>query len=154
MPLASDSSKTILFGDDNGNVYNLNGEGVGDAGTDDIVAQRKLPLQEYSYNMALLGRVFYRKLQECELNIAFEWGDEKNTTDVSMILRGADVAVGNYYNDAAYYNTVDTFYYSEGIGGAGIPSSKSFSVMGKGSNVFVTLEVISSENFEIDYVEV
>jgi len=148
------TDKTVYFGDDNGNIFDMNGtKGNGDAGSYDVQVIRKLPLQEFDYsNKPIEGRVYYRRNGECELNIDMDWGDERNTTDISMILKGSVGVAGNYYGGEVYYGGV--FYYNEGAGGDGNPVSRGFSAIGRGTSVFVTLSLETSEYFEVDYIDV
>ena len=146
--------RTVLFGDDNGNIYDMNGSGVGDAATYDIKVQRKMPLQDFNYDRFLEGRVFYRRIAAVDLGIIFNWGDEKNETGLILALKAPTAVnnLNNYYAGGFYY--ANTEYYSEGVISLGNPVSKGFSAMGKGTSVFVTLEVTSSNYFEVDYIEV
>jgi hypothetical protein len=154
-PESNNADKTILYGDDNGNIFDLNGSGVmGDMGSFNILAQRKLPLQDANYRNIIAGRIFYRRRGQCQLNMNFEWGDEKNTTDLTVILKGINSALvtQNFYNAGVYY--AGGSYYSEGgTGSTGNPVSKGFSAVGKGTSVFVTLGIETTEEFEIDYIE-
>jgi len=153
MELPDSTDKTVLFGDSLGNIYNLNGEGLaGDSGTTSINAKRKLPLQGASYQQFLEGRVFYRRKGECDLNISFEWGDEKNTTGITIPLKGfSGVDNTNYWNSGLYWRNAE--YWSEGLSGGGIPATQGFSAIGKGSSVFVELQIDTVNEFEIDLIE-
>ena len=148
------TNKSVFFGDDNGNLYDLNGTGTsGDSGTEQITTQRKFPLLPFDYKTDLRGRVFYRRLGACSLNLTFDWGDEKSVTDLTIDLKGiTGTPDGNYYNAAVYYG--GTFYYNEGPSEFSNPVSKGFSAIGKGSSVFVTMDVTTVEDFEVDYIEV
>ena len=148
-PLITDAS--VYFGDDNGNLFDLNGTGSGDAGAYDINTSRKIAIQEFNYDNVLTGRVYYRRQAECQLNMLLEWGDEQYTSDLTLQLKGTTPG-GNYYGGDVYYG--GTFYYSEGQSGTFTPVSKGFSALGQGSNLFATLQVTSSDAFEIDYIEV
>ncbi len=144
---------SVFFGDSIGNVYDLNGSGTdGDAGTDDIVTTRRLPLQVINDNDMVEGRVYYRRKGECQLNMTFEWGDARSQTDLTIVLKGSLEVAGNYYGGAYYYG--GDFYYNEGLSGSGNPVSRGFSATGKGSSVFATLSVTTSEEFEVDFLEV
>lgn len=146
---------SVFFGDDSGNVFDLNGSGVaGDAGAFEVVTNRKLPLivrEGSGYENVVGGRVFYRRQGQVDLNMEFEWGDEKNTTDLTVPLKGvaAVAAAGNYYSAGRYYS--DGQYYGEGAA-AGSPVSQGFSAIGKGTSVFVTLGITTVEEFEIDFI--
>ena len=151
-PETNDDSESVYFGDEDGNLFQMSGTGVGDAGSYDITTIRKLPLQGFNYDAVLSGRVYYRRLTECSLNIVLEWGDEQSETDISIPLRGVDAGdLGAFYAASSFY--AGDSYYAQGISGGGAPSSKGFSAAGQGSSVFATLEVTSSGPFEIDYIE-
>ncbi|MGI9316751.1 MAG: phage head spike fiber domain-containing protein [bacterium] len=155
MELPDSATKTILFGDSLGNIYDLNGEGLlGDGGTEDILTIRKMPLQEFDYENFLEGRVFYRRRGECELSLTFEWGDEKNTTNLVIPLRGKIGASNmNYFGGGLtpiYFGGGEYFGEGDPVGN---PVSGGFSAIGKGSSVFATLQVDTVETFEIDYIE-
>ena len=150
MELPDSTVKTVLFGDDNGNIFDLNGEGLaGDGGTAAINTIRKLPLQPASYNSFLEGRVSYRRKGECDLNISLEWGDERNTTSLTVPSKGSP-ATGNYFGGDVYFS--GDFYFNEGTA-QGIPATQGFSAIGKGSSVFVTLQTETVNTFEVDYIE-
>ena len=152
MELPDSTDKTILFGDDSGNIYDLNGVGIlGDAGSASILAQRKLPLQEFSYEDFLQARVFYRRRGECELSITFEWGDEGNTTNLLITLKGRTGASNvNYFGGGKYFGGGDYFGEGDPIGN---PVSRGFSAIGKGTSVFATLSIDTINEYEIDYIE-
>ena len=152
MELPDSMDKTILFGDDSGNIYDLNGVGIlGDAGSASILAQRKLPLQEFSYEDFLQARVFYRRRGECELSITFEWGDEGNTTNLLITLKGRTGASNvNYFGGGKYFGGGDYFGEGDPIGN---PVSRGFSAIGKGTSVFATLSIDTINEYEIDYIE-
>lgn len=151
-PVTATTTNSVFFGDDDGNIYDLNGTGTdGDAGTTDIQTIRKLPLQGFKYDEILKGRIFYRRKGICNLNLSFEWGDERTTTDLIIALKGTVGQQGNFYGGEQYYG--GDFYYNEGLGGAGTPVSKGFSVVGQGSSVFATLDITTNETFEIDFFQ-
>ena len=152
-PVTGVETESVYWGDSSGNLFDINGEGLSDGGTDDITTIRKLPLQLTNYDQVLAGRLYYRRRTACDLNILFEWGDEQSETDITIPLRGITIT-----NQGAFY-AGDTFYsgdayYSQGASGKAAPSSKGFSVVGQGSSLFVTMEITTSGPFEIDYIEV
>ena len=149
------TDKTILFGDDSGNIYDLNGVGItGDAGTESISTVRKMPLQEFNYENFLEARVFYRRQGECELSITLEWGDENSTTNLIVPLKGRTGASNkNYWGGGPapkYWGDGDYFGEGDPVGN---PVSRGFSAIGKGSSVFVEYQIDTVNEFEIDYIE-
>ena len=150
MEYPDSTNLSVFFGDDSGNVYDFNGTGTdGDGGTDDILTIRKLPLQNFDYSEILEGRVFHRRKGECQLNMIFEWGDEKSETSLTVPLKG-DVSANSYGGDIYYGGNS---YYNEGAS-AGNPVSRGFSATGQGSSVFVTLSITTKNEFEIDFIQV
>jgi hypothetical protein len=155
MELPDSTDKTVMFGDDSGNIYDLNGVGIaGDGGTTAILAQRRLPLQEFNYNQFIEGRVFYRRQGECDLSITLEWGDEQSTTNLIIPIKGRTTAsIVNYFGGGSapiYFG--DGEYFGEGDP-VGNPVSRAFSAIGKGSSVFATLSIETVNEYEIDYIE-
>ena len=152
MEYPDSTDKTVLFGDSSGNIYDLNGVGInGDGGTTSIQTIRKMPLQEFNYNQILEGRVFYRRKGECELSITFEWGDEKNTTDLIIPIKGRTGAPEtNYFGGGIYFGDGEYFGEGEPVGN---PVSGGFSAIGKGTSVFADFQIDTVSEFEIDYIE-
>ncbi|MGI9317948.1 MAG: hypothetical protein ACR2QW_11490 [bacterium] len=152
MEKADSTDKTILFGDDSGNIYDLNGVGIsGDSDTESIVAIRKIPLQEFNYENFLEGRVFYRREGACELSITLEWGDEGSTTNLVVPIKGRSGASNvNYFGGGKYFGGGDYFGEGDPVGN---PYSRGFSAIGKGSSVFVEFQIDTVNEFEIDYIE-
>lgn len=152
-PDSNDSTESVYFGGDNGEIFNLNGTGsAGDNGDTAIVARRKLPLQPTDLEEMLNGRVYYRRNGQCELTINLEWGDERYDSDIALTLKGSTDDLGNYFGGDVYFG--GDFYFNEGVAGSGAPVSKGFSTVGHGSSVFATFEVSTVNEFEIDFVAV
>jgi len=111
-----------------------------------------MPLQEFDYSNILEGRVFFRQVGMCDLNINLEWGDEGNITDLTIPLTGIDGVSGvNYFGGGKYFSNAEYFGVEPGIG---TPVSKGFSAIGKGTSVFVQYQVDTVNPFEVDYIEV
>ncbi len=147
------TDKTVLFGDDSGNIYDLNGVGFGDGGAEDVLTQRKYPLQESNYSSILQGRVFYRRHGACDLGLQFDWGDENSTTNAVINLKGSTGGSDAlYFGGENYFG--DTIYFGQGLISGGTPVSQGFSVIGKGTSVFVTISITTTEYFEVDYLQI
>jgi len=152
MELPDSTNKTVLFGDDSGNIYDLNGAGIaGDAGSASISTIRKMPLQDFDYENFLEGRVYYRRQGECELSITFEWGDENATTNLLVPIKGRSGASNvNYFGGGKYFGGGEYFGEGDPVGN---PVSRGFSAIGKGSSVFAEFQIDTVNEFEIDYIE-
>jgi len=143
------SEYTVYWGDESGNVYDINGEGRGDAGSVDIDVRQKKSMFNNNYGQAFIGRVMYRRRQPVEVNISVEFGDEFTTSTASLMLRGNPPDVTkNYYNDERYYS--NETYYSEGLILGAFPSTKGFSPIGRGVASFMEFQVNTSNDFQID----
>lgn len=155
MEYPDSTDHSIFFGDDSGNIYDLNGTGIaGDGGTTAIQTIRKMALQEFDYERFLQGRVFYRREGECELSITFQWGDEGSTTNLIVPIKGrTGASVVNYFGGGSspkYFGDGDYFGEGDPVGN---PVSRGFSAIGKGSSVFVEYQIDTVNTFEIDYIE-
>jgi len=152
------TDQTIYFGDSDGNIYDLNGTGVGDNGSN-IVVSRKTPLLDTTRQTILLGNIQYRRLGEFSCSLIFDWSSEYNTTQCDITLKGpsstqTEVA---YYNDAAYYenpatSNTRTDYYNEGFTFTGKVSKQNFSPAGRSDGYFMTYYSESTVQFQIDNI--
>lgn len=153
------SEFTIYFGGSAGQIYDMNGDGEGDGGTEDIVTSRRIRYLDKEtaqidfQRQILTGRVQYRRIFEVPLDLTFEWGDNYHKSTCSLILKGAPEGdTGIYYGGSVYYG--GTFYYNQGFTFANRISSKGFSPTGKGPGFFLTAEVRDTRRFQIDEIRI
>jgi len=146
------TDKTVMWGDVQGRIFDMNGTGKGDAGQYAIETKRKLALQDVNYKSLIKGRVFYRRKGTCELSIDYEWGDERSLSGNVVPLKASSSDTGSYFGGGVYFG--GNFYFGGAGASDGTPVSQGFSAVGKGTSVFVTLTVNTSEDFAIDYIEV
>jgi hypothetical protein len=158
---------SVFFGDSVGRVFDLNGTGGGDAGTQTIAVTRKTryiqngegadKFNRGGLNLMkkiLRGMVFYRRVaDDAEITLSFDWGDEYNTSQSVIPLKGAPTgSTGVYYGGGSYYS--GSVYYSQGSAFAQKISSQSFSPTGKGPGFFLTASLDTSTDFQIEYIEI
>jgi len=123
-----DGLEYVFFGDENGNVYQMEGTGSnGDGGTNKIKCERlsamiNVPLDTEVFN--LQGWVTYRKIDPENLVLRFEYqgynlfNEEITVTltpDADQIYYGDDV----YYGGEFYYGTVEQRFAREKLGVSG-----------------------------------
>ncbi|GAG43775.1 unnamed protein product, partial [marine sediment metagenome] len=152
------TNQTVYFGDSTGNIYDLNGTGVGDNGSG-IVVSRKTPLIDTSRLVIVRGNIQYRRLGELSCSLIFDWSNEYNSTQSDITLKGpssvqTEVA---YYNDDAYYENPETSndrtdYYNEGFTFTGKVSKQNFSPAGRADGFFMTYYSESTVQFQVDNI--
>jgi len=147
----------VYFGDSEGNIYQLEGVGDGDAGTTDISVYRKTKFIETidDFNpqlQRLRGRIYYRRIADIDLLMDFEWGDDYAINRCTVPLEGpplGDLAMywgGSWYFGGAYYWN-SGFFYSERV------STKGFSPIGRGVGFYLSLSATSSQLFDVMKIE-
>jgi hypothetical protein len=151
------TTQTVYFGDANGNIWDLNGSGTGDNGTD-IAIQRKTPLIQTDRLNIMRGNVQYRRFGAMDLSLIFDWANEYNTTKSDIPLKGAPAGGSTpaYYNLDSYYQgtgTREEDYYNEGFSFADQVSHQNFSPAGRADAFFMTLETSTTVQFQIDEIE-
>lgn len=141
---------TVYWGDDQGNVFNMNGGGAGDAGTNSVVSRRKTPLIALNWKPPFNVRLQYRQRSEVNVNLEFTFGEELATRNCPITLKAAtlDTLVRNFYNGNKYYN--DEAYYAEGIELGALPVTQGAQPAGRGIAAFIEISADSSNDFIID----
>jgi len=147
-----ESSLTVYFGDKDGNIYDLNGSGTGDNGSD-IIVSRRTALIESTRDIILQGYVHYRRLGEMNCSLIFDWANEYNETQSDITLKGppASQADPTYYGGGYYYSEADNFY-NEGFAFAEKKSRQNFAPAGRSEGFNFTYYSESTVQFQIDYV--
>jgi hypothetical protein len=148
----------VYFGDDSGKIYQLDGESDGDAGTTDIQTFRKSAffqtlLDDFKNVIdpetdILRGRVYYRRVAECDLLMQFEWADDFSITDCTVPLAGP--ALGDdaaYFGGTSYFGGL--FYFNTGFQLSQRVSTRGFSPVGRGPGFFLSTTVSSSQVFDV-----
>src|SRR4030067_1137059 len=147
----------VYFGDSEGNIYQLEGVGDGDAGTTDISVYRKTKFIETidDFNpqlQRLRGRIYYRRIADIDLLMDFEWGDDYAINRCTVPLEGpplGDLAMywgGSWYFGGAYYWN-SGFFYSERV------STKGLRPIGRGVGFYLSLSATSSQLFDVMKIE-
>lgn len=150
---------TVYFGGSSGQIYDLNGEGIGDGGDTNIFVKRKTryidseiaQIDFRKHNIE--GRVQYRRLNEVNLSLTFDWGEEFNESTCTVALKGPPTGDdGVYFGGQIYFS--EAIYFSQGFEFAGKVATKGFSPTGKGPGFFLTSAVESEKNFLVDHLQI
>ena len=157
MRIPGTTEYSVYFGDTAGRIFDLNGEGVsGDAGSYDIDVVRNLRhiTQSDGINLmssALRVTVQYRRLNQVSFTTSARWSDEFNTSDATVILKGASTVDSGYYGGSFYY--LGTTYYGPSHSGDDVISHINFSLVGKGPGCLLTFSTSDTLKYQIDHVE-
>ena len=156
-----ETTQTIYFGDSDGNIYDVNGSGLGD-NSSNIMTSRKSPLIETDRLNIMRGNVQYRRLGEFDLSLIFDWAEEYNTTQSDIPLKGPPASEDTpaYWNlDSYYQGTAGAEglraedYYNEGFSFADQVSKQNFAPAGRSDAFFMTIEMDTTVQYQIDHIE-
>jgi hypothetical protein len=136
------SNYYVYWGDDSGNIYQMDGTGDGDAGSDAISAHRRTRMFDrverkdgsvFDPNTDVLrGRVYYRRVSDVDLLMDVEWADDYATNRCTIPLDGpASGDSASYFGGSAYFGT-DIYLSLPGASGnyASTPDSAAVSITG------------------------
>lgn len=159
----SASNYFVYFGDDSGNVYRLDGEGLGDNGDTDIETTRKTPFVQRVQTEdgkiisprrdRIRGRVYYRRLSDTNLVMDFEWADDFATNRCTVPLEGpGEDDDASYFGGDAYFG--GEFYFNTGFDLSYKTSTKGFSAIGRGPGMYLLTSITSSQTFDVLKIEI
>ena len=150
-----EASWSIYIGDANNNIYDVNGDTIGDNGDTDIVTIRRTRLIDEipKETNILFGKVTYRRIGECELRLKFDWTSNFDESTAVIPLKGPGVGdTATYYNGIGYYN--GTFYYNEGFQFSRKVAEQNFSPAGRGESFFMESSITTTVDFKIDAITI
>ena len=149
-----DTAYSVYVGGTSGEIYDLNGVGDGDEGTEGIQVQRRSNLIEElnTKNGVLFGAVQYRRKGQVDLNMSFDWSEEYNVTSSIVKLKGRGVSdlASPYYGGIFYYG--DDSYYNAGFLFEGKPTTQRFSPAGRSPSFFFEITTDSIYPYQIDRI--
>lgn len=149
-----DTAYSVYVGGTAGEIYDLNGIGDGDAGTEGVQLKRRSNLiEDLNTKMGmLLGAVQYRRIGQVDLNMSCDWSEEYNVTTsiVKLKGRGASDLPSPYYGGSFYYG--DETYYNAGFLFEGKPTTQRFSPAGRGPSFFFEINTDSIYGYQIDHI--
>jgi hypothetical protein len=156
MKLPGTNNYSVLFGDSSGRIYDLNGDGSGDAGVSDITLDRKTRFLGAESGLNYVkkipkAKIRYERTFQCSISIALEWGDEYNTSTSSVTLEG--ISAGNtaaFFGGPNYFG--DDIYFNVGTV-TGVKSHINTSLVGRGSVVTKTVSSTNRVRYHVDHIE-
>lgn len=150
---------TVYFGGSAGQIYDLNGQALGDGGDTEIISRRSTrfidrELAQIDFRRHIVrGRVQYRRLNVVDLDLTFDWGEEYNDSTATVALKGIPAGDnGVYFGGTIYFG--GSIYFNQGFEFAEKVSTKGFSPVGKGPGFFLTASVESTREFQVDHIEI
>lgn len=109
-PFTTAENRTVWWGDDAGQIFDLYGSGSGDAGTENIEVFRKskhISSMDSGLNLKqelLIGGVNYRRKARVDLDITGDWSQEYNRETVTVPLKApAVIASGGFFGGDFYF---------------------------------------------------
>lgn len=157
------SNSYVYFGDSVGRIYQLEGTSAGDAGSEDIEGNRKarffedletkdgLPVDPETD--VIRGRVFYRRIADVDLLMDFEWADDYSINRCTVPLSGPPQGDGAvYFGGEAYFGGL--YYFNAGFMLSQRTSTKGFSPVGRGPGFNLSLTIQSTQEFDIQKIEI
>lgn len=152
----ADSNTTVYWGDNAGNIYNMNGVGLlGDGGSAVINTNRKSRVitEMNTYDEVMIGRLEYQRLFSVDVDLEFAWLDELNNATVTLTLKpSTDFAEAAHWGGEFYWNdTAVPCYWGAGrnVSDAEQVSSLGFSVPGKSTGFILTVRIADNDEFVI-----
>lgn len=152
----TDGVEIVVMGDSNGNIYQMEGVGGQDGGTDDITATRisgvfKSPVRGELFDIS--GTIKYRKTFASTVTLTFLHGGIA-LFDQSITVSLPDADNLPLYSNSQYYNgsagAADSAYYS--VAFKGRLSTQNFSGAGRSSQFQLKVSVAGDEDFNIQEV--
>jgi hypothetical protein len=147
----SDGLEYVFWGDQNGNVYRMEGSGLTDGGTVNIESERLSRLFVPPHNASvfdLQGWVRYRRDSAMDLQLSVEFIGKDGFTKKITIPLQEKRATGVYYG-AAYYGAA---HYA--ASGAARLSTEDFTIPGQSAGFQVRTTVNSEKSFSINEIGV
>ena len=151
---------TVYWGDSTGRIFDMNGTGTGgDAGSLDIQLLRTSRLIDaevitnWSWRRKVLdGKLQYRRIGECAININVDWADEYNVSTSTLTLKGPPSSdTPAYFGGSIYFSGL--VYFNQGFTFAEKISTKAFSPVGKGPGFFISVDSENKVRYEIDHLQ-
>ena len=151
-PLSTTKGKTVFWGDDSGNIYNMNGTlSGGDGGTEDITLRRQTRYirSVNTRDELTIGRLEYVRRAVTPIELVFNWADEYSRTAVSFDLK-ASFAIGEalFWSGDYYWNETDNYWSAGGVADDQL-STLGFSVPGKGSGFYLEVQISDTDDYRI-----
>ncbi len=163
-PGSTTKKKTVIWGDDSGNIYDVNGTiGNGDGGSDNVNVVRKTKVisDVDTNNELMIGRVEYKRISDVTFEMTFNWADEYHQETVEVPLKASfGLGGANFWGGDIWWNQgvgdlpdlSTSIFWNEGRVVDDQISSLGFSAPGKGSAFILEVQVTGTEDFLVSRV--
>ncbi len=154
-PLSLTKAKTVFWGDDSGQIFNMNGNSAGDAGSFNINMRRqsKILTDLDTQNELMYGLVEYRRRARVDMELVFNWLDEYHRETVVIPLKPSFGIDAPFWGEPDKYWAGD-IYWSAGRVVSDQISILAFSVPGRGSGFFLEIQVSDTGNYIVSRIVV
>jgi hypothetical protein len=153
----------VYFGDSSGNIYQMDSDQEGDPSSTAIETYRKSRFIELFQDRfgnvvnpefkPIRGRVYYRRVADCDLLLEFEWADDYAINTCTVPLEGPSTGDGAiYFGGTGYFG--GSFYFNTGFQFSERTSTKGFAPVGRGPGFYVSTIVQSTKEFDILKLEI
>lgn len=167
----SASDSYVYWGDDSGNIYRMDGTGLGDNGDTDVETTRKSGfIQRYESDLTdsgrvgyqkkpkhtrkpkLKGRIYYRRVSSTSLIVEAEWADDFATNRSTITLEGPTTSdAASYFGGSAYFSGL--FYFNTGFALSHTNATKGWSALGRGPGVYILTSITTKQEFDVIKIE-
>jgi len=153
----------VYFGGSTGQIYQMESENSGDPSSTSIEAYRRSRFNEMFQDKygntvqpeydRLRGRVFYRRVADCDLLIDVEWADDYSIARCTVPLDGPSTADGAFYFGGSWYFGGD-YYWNSGFQFSQRTSTKGFSPVGRGPGFYISTTISTTQDFDVLKLEI
>jgi hypothetical protein len=153
----------VYFGGSTGQIYQMESENSGDPSSTSIEAYRRSRFNEMFQDKygntvqpeydRLRGRVFYRRVADCDLIIDVEWADDYSIARCTVPLDGPSTADGAFYFGGSWYFGGD-YYWNSGFQFSQRTSTKGFSPVGRGPGFYISTTISTTQDFDVLKLEI
>lgn len=163
-PGTTTAAKTVVWGDDAGNIYDFNGTaGQGDGGSASVnmVRKSKVIADVDTNNELMIGRVEYKRSNAVTFEMTFNWADEYHQETVEVPLKGSfGLGGANFWGGEIYWNEgvgdlpdlSTSVFWNQGRVVDDQISSVGFSAPGKGSAFILEIQISDTADYLVSRV--
>lgn len=143
----------VFFGDSTGNIFKMNGTGLGDGDTLSSIRTYRTSrlLEGNGVSNIAIGSIQYRRQYEVTAGLSITWGEDYGIDSAAVVLKGNSGTDGAYFGGANYFG--GAVYFNQGVQFGDIPSKRSFSHTGMGTTFTSTISIDTVNPFQVDYLE-
>lgn len=153
----------VYFGDSSGNIYQMDSESSGDPSSTEIETYRRSRFIEMFDSKtgkpinpdldSIRGRVYYRRISDCDLLLDVEWADDYSINRCTIPLEGPSTGDGAFYFGGSWYFG-GSYYWNSGFQFSQRTSTKGFSPVGRGPGFYLSTTISTVQDFDVLKLEI